>query len=60
MLFVTTLLSYVFGIVDKSNIHNVSNIEQALHNGGYTELKEVLIIPIQGEIIRYSTNGKKE
>jgi hypothetical protein len=47
-------------VVDKSNIHNVSNIEQALHNGGYTELKEVLIIPIQGEIIRYSTNGKKE
>ena len=33
--------------MDKSRIHNVSNIEQAHHSGGCTTLTQVLIIPIQ-------------
>ncbi len=37
----------IYLIVDKSNIHNVSNIEQALRSGGCTTLTQVLIIPTQ-------------
>ncbi len=34
-------------VLDKSNIHNTSKIEQAFCNVGYTGLTEVLILPTQ-------------
>jgi MoaA/NifB/PqqE/SkfB family radical SAM enzyme len=37
----------IYLVLDKSNIHNVSKIEQAFRNLGCTELTEILIIPTQ-------------
>jgi hypothetical protein len=39
--------SPMYLVLDKSNIHNASKIEQAFRNFGYTGLREVLILPTQ-------------